>query len=386
MTTRRQLIQSTSALALTAILPRCASVTETKPPRQRIAFADIPRSDYGFDTTADEVVANLDLTGKTALVTGCNSGLGYETLRTLVGAGAYVIGTVRTEEKGKALVKEAVEWLPNARGGFSTVVCELSDMASVANCATRVQEFLGSGSELTRESGPAFTLEKKIGPQLDILICNAGIMALPERELVEIQAGGQTLQLEKQFVVNHLGHYLLTRRLLPQVLAAPAGRIVMVSSGGYSLAPQGGIQFDNLDFAGTGKDTRYQPFKAYGQSKLANILMSNELDRRYFDAGLTSNAIGPGVVATNLGRYMSGKMRDPDKPLGKGQKWPDAGAATQVYVATDPRLENVSGHFFRDCNPEELKGPYANDAALAERLWQVSEELVGDYLGSDPKA
>jgi len=369
--TRRQLLQSTSALALVAALPRCASIADTQPPRQPIAFADIPRSDFGFDTTADEVVANLDLSGKTALVTGCNSGLGYETLRTLVGAGAYVIGTTRTEAKADALREQAAEWLPGARGGFSTVTCELSDMESVVDCASRVDSLLGAGMELTRKSGAALS----IGPQLDILICNAGIMALPELEQIDVNG----VLLEKQFVVNHLGHYLLTRRLLPHLIAAPAGRIVMVSSGGYSLAPDGGIQFDNLSGDSCSEGKCYQPFKAYGQSKLANVLMSNELSRRYFQEGITANAIGPGVVATNLGRYIRGSMRDPDEPLGKGQKWPDAGAATQVYVATDPRLAGVSGHFFRDCNPEAFKGSYAADAALAERLWQVSEELVASF-------
>ena len=357
MTTRRQLLQSTSALALAAVLPRCASVTEPKPPRQPVAFDDIPRSDYGFDTTADEVVAGLNLAGKTALVTGCNSGLGYETLRTLSLAGVHVIGTARTMEKAEQACASVVG---QGNGPAPTpLVCELTDMNSVVACADAV------AAMLAQEDKP-----------LDILICNAGIMALPELEQVDVNG----VLLEKQFVVNHLGHYLLTRRLLPQVTEAPAGRIVMVSSGGYSLAPKGGIQFDNLDFAGTDKDTRYNGFKAYGQSKLANVLMSNELDRRYFDAGITSNAIGPGVVATNLGRYIrGGELRDPDEPLGKGQKWPDAGAATQVYVATDPRIEGVSGFFFRDCNPEAFKGPYAADAALAEQLWEVSEELLASY-------
>jgi NAD(P)-dependent dehydrogenase (short-subunit alcohol dehydrogenase family) len=110
--------------------------------------------------------------------------------------------------------------------------------------------------------------------------------------------------------------------------------------------------------------------------------MAKELTRRYFATGITANAIAPGVVATNLGRYITGEMRDPDEPLGKGQKWPDAGAATQVYVATDPRLANVSGYYFEDCNPAELRGDYANDAALAEKLWQISAQLVQPFLGS----
>ena len=186
MTTRRQLLQSTSALALAAVLPRCASITEPKPPRQPVAFDDIPRSDYGFDTTADEVVAGLNLAGKTALVTGCNSGLGYETLRTLSLAGVHVIGTARTMEKAEQACA-SVEG--PGKGQCTPLVCELTDMNSVVACAAAVAD---------------------MNKPLDILICNAGIMALPELELVDING----VMLEKQFVVNHLGHYLLTRRLL----------------------------------------------------------------------------------------------------------------------------------------------------------------------------
>jgi len=344
--TRRQLLQSTAALAVTASLPGCAALPGAQRPRQPVTFVDIPRSEYGFATTADEVLASLDLTGTTVLVTGCNSGLGYESLRSLAAHGAHVIGTARTQAK-------AEQACASVTGNTTPVVCELTSMASVVACADAVQTLLARNKE-----------------SLDVLMCNAGIMALPELEQVDVNG----VVLEKQFVVNHLGHFLLTRQLLPLLAAAPQGRIVMVSSGGYSLAPTGGIQFDNLSGAAA-----YQPFKAYGQSKLANILMASELTARYFDEGITANSIAPGVVATNLARYISGKMRDPDKPLGKGQKWPDQGAATQVYVAADPRLANVSGYYFEDCNPVELKGPYATDSALAQQLWQVSEELVSSY-------
>lgn len=344
--TRRQLLQTTAALAFASVLPGGALAAEQTQPRRRVSFADIPRSAYGFATKADEVVAGLDLKGKTALVTGCSSGLGYESLRTLAAAGAHVIGTARSAEKAEEACKRVA--------GFTTPqVLELADMNSVVSCAAQVQALL-----------------KDMDKPLDILMCNAGIMALPELEQVDVNG----VLLEKQFVVNHLGHFLLTRQLLPLLEAAPQGRIVMVSSGGYTLAPEGGIQFDNLSGA-----SGYKPFSAYGQSKLANILLANEVSARYFDKGISANSINPGVVATNLARYISGKMRDPDKPLGKGQKWPDQGAATQVYVAADPRLANVSGYYFEDCNPVALKAPYATDPALAQQLWQVSEELVSSY-------
>jgi NAD(P)-dependent dehydrogenase (short-subunit alcohol dehydrogenase family) len=336
---RRDVLQAGAAVALSAAVPRLLWAAGP-------AFADIPRSDYGFATTCDEVAAGYDLTGKTVLITGCNSGLGYESLRTLAAHGAHVIGAARTLDK-------AAQACASVDGKTTPLACELTDMESVAACAAAVQA---------------------MDAPLDVLLCNAGVMALPKLEQVDVNG----VVLEKQFVVNHLGHYLLTRKVLPQVQAAPAGRIVMVSSVGYTLAPEGGIQFDNLSGA-----RGYQAFKAYGQTKLANILTSNELSRRYASdtgTGLTSNAIHPGLVATNLGRYMTGQLRDPDEPLRKGMKTAAQGAATQVYVAIDARLAGVTGRYFEDCNPVEPKGAYAGDAALAARLWSVSEDLVRPYL------
>jgi len=355
---RRFFLQGSAGLALTGALPAgllsgCATTASKGAgisPSPAL-FSDIPVSEFGFATTADDVVAGLDLTGKTILITGCNSGLGYESLRSLAGAGAHVIGTARTMEK-------AEQACASVEGKTTPLVCELTDMDSVAACADAV-----------------VGLDKPI----DVLMLNAGIMALPKLEQVDIKTPTGVQQLEMQFVVNHLGHYLLTRKLLPQVEAAPAGRVVPVSSMGYSLAPEGGVLFDNLSY-----EDNYKPFAAYGQTKLSNILMAMEISRRYKDSPLTSNAIHPGLVDTNLGRYMRGGTAAPSekkaRPLRKGQKTAAQGASTQVYVAADPRLEGVSGYFFGDCNPEQLKGPYARDAELAAKLWDVSEELVAAYL------
>ena len=326
---RRHFLAMTSAFAASAMLPL----------RLRAAIEDIPRSPFGFATTADEVAAGFDLKGKTVLITGCNSGLGLESMRTLASHGAHVIGTARTAEKAKTAC-DGVD------GQTTPLVCELTDFDSIVECANAVQG---------------------LDTPIDILFCNAGIMALPKLE----QVNG----LEKQFVVNHLGHYILTRRLLGQVEAAPEGRIVMVSSIGYQNAPPEGIQFDNLS-----GERGYKAFTMYGQTKLANALFSRELTRRYAGTSVTSNAIHPGLVATNLGRYISGKPRDPDAPLRKGFKRPDQGAATQVYVGISPNLKGVSGYYFEDCNPVEPTGPHMHDAELAKQLWDVSEELTAQYL------
>jgi NAD(P)-dependent dehydrogenase (short-subunit alcohol dehydrogenase family) len=192
-------------------------------------------------------------------------------------------------------------------------------------------------------------------------------MALPKLE----QVNG----LEKQFVVNHLGHYILTRRLLDRVEAAPAARIVMLSSIGYKNAPKEGIQFDNLS-----GEKGYKPFTAYGQTKLANALFSLELAKRYEGTSVTANAVHPGMVATNLGRYITGKPRDPNEPLRKGFKTAEQGAATQVYVGIHPNLDGVSGYYFEDCNPVEPDGPHMSDYELSAKLWEVSEELVKGYI------
>ena len=261
-------------------------------------------------------------------------------MRAMAAKGAHVIGAARNLEK-------AEEACASVEGRTTPVVCELTDFDTVVACSQTVAA---------------------LDEPLDILICNAGIMALPERELV--------YGLEKQFVVNHLGHFLLTRRVMPQLEASPEARVVVLSSIGYKQAPPEGIQFDNLDWA-----ENYSPFTAYGQSKLANALFSRELARRMAGTTVYSNSVHPGFVATNLGRYIMGRPADPDEPLRPGFKTPVQGAATQVYVATDPRLDGVSGYYFEDCNPVEPEGPHMQDDALAQKLWEVSDDLVADYLG-----
>lgn len=277
----------------------------------------------------------LDLAGKTALVTGCNSGLGLESMRVLALRGAHVIGAARTAEKAKAAC-ESVE------GKTTPLVVELTDLPGIVTAADQVAA---------------------MDIPIDMLMLNAGIMALQELRL----ANG----VEMQFAVNHVGHFLLANRLLEQVIAADAGRVVVVSSGAHRWAPDEGIQFDNLDGA-----SGYDPWQAYGQSKVANGLFSRELARRLGDTKATSNSLHPGVIPTNLSRHLPPRDIDPNDPR---YKTIPQGAATQCYVATSPDLERVTGYYFSDCNPAE-PSHHMQDDDMAAKLWAVSEELVADYL------
>jgi WW domain-containing oxidoreductase len=294
----------------------------------------IPRSSFSRRSTSEEVTSGIDMKGKTVLITGCNSGLGFETMRVLASRGASIIGAARTVEKARTAASEI-------SGEVTPVACELSDLDSVVACADEIN-----------------AMDRPI----DVLMCNAGIMA-PELQ--------QKYGLEMQFLTNHLGHFLLVKQLLERVKQARAGRVVMVSSLGHYTTVAGGINFDNL----TG-EKRYAPFTFYGQSKLANLLMSNELARRLEGSRATSNAIHPGIIMTPLVRNVGNVRATLVGFLG----WPFArsveqGAATQCYVASSPNLEGVSGRYFADCNPARMSA-HGQNPELASRLWSVSEELL----------
>ena len=195
---------------------------------------------------------------------------------------------------------------------------------------------------------------------IDALILNAGIMGLPELE----QVNG----IEKQLAVNHLGHFLLTKVLLHRVIEADAGRVVVVSSAAHAWAPPDGIQFHNLS-----GEKGYDPFEAYGQSKVANGLFSRELARKLYGTRATSNSLHPGVIRTNLTRHLP-ERDDEDRP-GRNLKTIPQGAATTCYVACDPRLAGVTGWYFADCNPA-LPDKHMQDDGKASLLWSVSEKLT----------
>lgn len=279
-------------------------------------------------STAEEVTAGIELRGRTAVVTGCNSGIGLETMRVLALRGAHVIGTARTPEKGRDACATVV-------GRTTPFVLELTDFDSVVECTKRIR-----------------TLTSRI----DMLILNAGIV-LDRHETV--------YGLEKQFVVNHLGHFLFANRVLDLVTTAPQGRVVTLGSGNHRDPPPGGIQFDNLSGKGW-----YQ--RGYHHSKLANGLFSLELSKRLAGTHATSNCVTPGPVRTQI-------LRNTNSSTAHQTKSPAQGAATPCFVATHPSLVRVTGEYFRDCSPA-LQSDYQKDAAMAKRLWEVSEQLTRKYL------
>lgn len=320
---RRSFIERSSLLALAAYVGKAVA-------------QEAPRSSFAPTATAEEVTAGIDMSGKTVVVTGCNSGIGLETMRVLALRGAHVIGTARTLERGQ-------EAVASIQGRATPVVLELSDFDSVVACANTIAA---------------------MNTPIDALICNAGVL------LTELQ---QVRGMEMQFVVNHLGHFILVNRLLDRVVAAPQGRVVVVGSMSHRQVPPGGIQFDNLSGEGWER-------QAYGHSKLANGLFSLELSKRLADTRATSNSLHPGVVATNIMRNMN--FTPPPGGGGGGFSFesPAQGAATSCYLASNPALAGVTGLYFVDCNPAD-QSDLQKDPALAARLWQVSEELTRPYLG-----
>jgi len=290
-------------------------------------------SGFGYGSTAAEVTAGVDLRGRTMLVTGCNSGLGRETIRALSSRGARVIATGRSLERARA-------GCAGLTGDFVPLACELSEPASVRTCIEAV---------------------KRDAPPLDAVICNAGIMALPKLT--------QKFGYELQFLTNHIGHMMLVIGLLERLTAQ--GRVVVVASEAHRRAPASGIELDNLS-----GERGYTPWKAYGQSKLANILFTKELARRLGVGARTANTLHPGVIATNLNRSLPLVARvamHVAAPL--VLKTPAQGAATQCYLATSAAVAGATGAYYADCNPAE-PAPIASDPELAARLWDVSEKII----------
>lgn len=331
---RRNFLRMSSAYAATPVIAGCGG-SELAP------AVDVPRSPFNEDSTAEQVTDGLDLKGKIAVVTGCNSGIGYETMRVLALRGAYVIGTGRTLEKAQAACA-------SVRGVTTPVRLELSDLESVVACAESI---------------------RSLNSPIDMLICNAGM-----------RGGGHAIVngVERHFAVNHLGHFLLVNRLLDRLYLSWQGRVVVVSSrSAYRSAPEEGILFDDIRMVND-----YSDGLAYAHSKLANALFSFELARLLLGTRITSNALHPGVISTNIVREESGIVRTGFDLLTKiSGKTVQQGAATSCFVATNSSLGETSGSYFEDCNAVTVLGDsHMHDRAQASRLWLLSEDLTRDYL------
>jgi NAD(P)-dependent dehydrogenase (short-subunit alcohol dehydrogenase family) len=298
---------------------------------------------FGPQTTAAEVIAGIDLTGRRAVVTGGASGIGVETARALAGAGAEVTLAVRDVEAGARAAAEV-----NAK---HVAPLDLADQASVM-------------AFVRNWDGP-----------LHILVNNAGIMATPEMRTPE--------GWEMQFATNHLGHFTLATGLRPALMGAGDARVVVVSSRGHL---NGNIDFDDIQF----ERRPYDRWAAYSQSKTANILFAVEASKRWAADGITVNALMPGRIRTNLMRYI-GDETNANVPTSFDATNPEMfwktvqqGAATSVLLAASPLVNGITGRYFEDCGeapvaePGVLRGvaAYALDPDAASRLWQISLNLV----------
>lgn len=302
---------------------------------------------FGERSTALEVVDGLDLHGQTALVTGASSGIGVETARALAAAGASVVVAVRDTaagERAAASIRASV-----GSADVRVVALDLSERESIRGL---VDSWSGA---------------------LHILVANAGIMHTPEMRTTDGR--------ELQFAVNHLGHFALATGLRGALAAADGARIVSVSSSGHGAS---GIRFDDLDF----RRDAYDSGLAYGQSKTANVLFALEATRRWADDGIAASALMPGGIWTGLQRWWDPRvLEDMKKRYAGATKTVEQGAATSVYVATRAALGPGAPAYWEDCHaaavvPQIVDGvhgvvAHAIDPESAERLWDVSEELIG---------
>jgi NAD(P)-dependent dehydrogenase (short-subunit alcohol dehydrogenase family) len=305
---------------------------------------------FTAESTAADVLAGIDLTGRRAIVTGGASGIGIETARALADAGADVTLAVRDTTAGDRTAKEITESAADGAGRVYVAHLDLADLGSVARFADAWQ-----------------------GP-LHILVDNAGVMACPEAHTPQ--------GWELQFATNHLGHFALATRLHPALAAAGSARVVAVSSSAHLRSP---VVFEDIHF----RERTYEPWSAYGQSKTANVLFAVEAGKRWAQDGIVVNSLMPGGIRTNLQRHVSdeelARLRA-QTPAEAAPTWktPQQGAATSVLLAASPLVAAVTGRYFEDCNEAQPNQPgsrrgvaaYALDPEAAERLWQVSEETI----------
>lgn len=316
-------------------------------------------SGFGPKTTATEVLAGMDLTGKVAIVTGGYSGLGLETVAALAGAGANVIVPARRPEVARATLDE------RGLGNVEVDNLDLSDLGSVRGFAERF-----------------FTT----GRSIDILINNAAIMAAPEARVGD--------NWESQFATNHLGHYVLTNLLWPALVAGGGARVVALSSSGHKLS---GIRFEDPQFT-----TGYDKWLAYGQAKTANSLFAVHLDKLGAEHGVRAFAAHPGGIMTELQRHLpreemvAAGWMTADGAVNERFKTPEQGAATSTWAATSPMLAGMGGVYCEDCDIAEPTIPgsaeartsgvdsHAIDPDAAAQLWAYSAEVTGVNAFGEP--
>ncbi len=309
------------------------------------------QSAFTREATALEVIAGHDLSGKVAVITGGASGIGLETTRALLHAGARVLVAVRDPERAA----EALATLEAQPGQLDTVTLDLASLASVREAAAQVLS-------MTKE--------------VHLLFNNAGTMATP--------FGHTTDGFETQFGTNHLGHFLFTTLLMPALIAAAPARVVVLTSSGHRRSD---VHLDDPNF----QHRPYEKWSAYGQSKTANSLFAVDLTRRYQEQGVTANAVHPGGIMTNLQRFLPREEQlamgwmDEQGNLNPLFKTPEQGAATSVWAAVGSELEGVGGLFLEDVGeslpfdpalPFTGYMPYARDPQTAQALWTLSEDLT----------
>ena len=300
---------------------------------------------FGARSTADKVLAGVDLTGKRMVVTGCNSGIGFETMNALAANGAQVIGLARS-------LRDAESACAKAGPSCTPVACDLADLDSVA----------AAGGAIRALQVP-----------LDAVVANAAVANLPT---LQTRYG-----VEMQLLVNHIGHFALVNELSVQVRDG-TGRIVIVSSSAsINQVPAEGIMFDNLD----GRRF-YNPFTFYGQSKLANALFAKELSRRLSARGIAVNSLHPGATrSTGLNKNLGLPFKIALSAAHWFMKSAPRGAATQALLAANPGVGGITGEFWSNC--QIAKGnPLLDDIGLGRRLWDVSEEIVARHTASAPRS
>jgi WW domain-containing oxidoreductase len=280
---------------------------------------------FGGRSTADHVLAGIDLTGRHIIVTGCNSGLGFETMNAFAANGASVIGMARTlESAARACAQASPACVP--------VGCDLSNLDSITVALDSI---------------------RKLSVPLDAIVANAATANLPS---LETRYG-----VEKQFLTNHLGHFMLVNGIA-DLLRDGSARIVMVSSGaGISQTPSEGIMFDNLD-----GHQFYDPSIFYAQSKLANALYAKELSRRLAARGIAANSADPGAARTRIRKGFFARLF---------AKTAARAAATQALLAASPETSGITGEHWSNCKVSP-GGDLLQDTVLARRLWDVSQEIL----------